>query len=163
VWLTLKSIEKLRPKFKGPLPIVAVSCSQCKELARAVQSGSRKVESWDYQRARLNSCMTCRKLRKVLEKNIAPSERSQLTGNIQRLVEQRGGFWTVTLIGDRKDINRASVDLVREGRDPNTKEGIGIRPSDHAIDKTLIASWIRRCDNNHAEDCHNYQNPWAQI
>ena len=107
--------------------------------------------------------MTCRKLRKVLEKNIAPSERSQLTGNIQRLFERRGNFWTVSLVGDRKDINRASVDLVREGRDPNTKEGIGIRPNDRAIDKTLIAGWIRRCDINHAEDCHSYQNPWAQI
>jgi hypothetical protein len=72
----------------------------------------------------------------------------------------------VTLSGDGldgEDMDRAYVDLVREGRIPETNEGIGIRPPDHAINKTLIASWIKRCDNNHAGACHSFQDPWAKI
>lgn len=166
VWLTLRSTDKLSPKFKGPPSSAAVPCPQCEELARAVRSGSKKGEPWDYQKARLNGCSTCRKLRRILEKHITPSERSQLTGSIWYVINQRGAFWTVTLSGkelDGEGMDRAYVDLVREGRVSDTKEGIGVRPLDHAIDKTLIASWIRGCDNDHAGACHSFQNQWAQI
>lgn len=180
-WLTLKSIEKLRPNLKCPPLSAAFPCLQCGELARAVQqyepwgnkkprlngcSRSAENSRWNYQKARFNGCSRCRKLRKILERCVAFSERSQLTGKIQCKDGQNGMFWTVSLFRDKvegEEINRTSVDIVREGRAPNTKEGIGIRPNDHAIDKTLIASWINGCDKGHAGACHSFQDPWAQI
>jgi hypothetical protein len=57
----------------------------------------------------------------------------------------------------------ASVALVREGQHQNSKDGIGIRPADNAIDKALIAGWISKCDETHAGACHGFHDPWAQI